>query len=217
MSIVGNPSPEFAQPINSSQSLKEVYDMLFMAWKLVGIPRNAPSGNLENTITWKFYACIRAEKARLTDNGEREYCFSFHPGSSEVDDKGKQTGITDIQIQFGNDERRRFTLEAKLLNQQGATNTGAYVGSEGMGRFIREEKYGIGVSEGGMMGYVLDKNVDKAKRSVTEKIEKECSSLGMVSQGTLKKSSLRDDVYETSHIRHTNVPFTIYHIFLPVN
>ena len=216
MSIIGSPSPEFAQPISDSQSLNEAYDLLFVAWNMVAVPFGMSTKNLENVITDFFYEAVTIEKARQMDSCERQYCFSFIPGPRIVY-KGRCVGITDIQIQFGNDERRRFILEAKLLNKPKASNAGAYVGTEGMGRFIREEKYGIGVSEGGMMGYVMDKNVDKAKRSVTEKMEKECSSLGMASRGTLKKSSLRDDVYETSHIRHTNVPFTIYHIFLPVN
>lgn len=214
MSIIGTPSSEFAQPINDSQSLKEAYDLLFTAWEMVIVPTDTPTKDLENTITGFFYDAVTVEKARKTDSGNRQYCFSFLPGPHVVY-KGRRIGITDIQIQFGNDERRRFTLEAKLLNKPSASNAGAYVGTEGMGRFICG-KYGIGMLKGGMIGYVLDGNTNSAKQKVAEKIENERSALGMSSPETLKKSSLRDDVYETSHIRRTKKPFTIYHVFLPV-
>lgn len=216
MSIIGAPSPEFAQPIGDSQSLKEAYDLLFTAWNMVVVPPDTPTKNLEDSITNFFYCAVTTEKARRMDNDNRQYCFSFLPGPFVVH-KGRRIGITDIQIQFGNDERRRFTLEAKLLNKPGAANSGAYVGIEGMGRFVSGKKYGIDVSEGGMMGYVLDGNADGAKQKVMKKIEQERQFLGMPSQDTLKTSYLGDEVYETSHTRHTNTPFTIYHIFLPVN
>ena len=216
MSIFGSPSPEFAQPVSDSQSLKEAYDLLFAAWEMIEIDlATTPTKNLENTITWRFYGKIEMEKARRTDNGERQYYFSFHPGSSVID-RGKQVGISDLQIQFGYDERRRFTLEAKLLNKPKGSNIGEYVGYDGMDRFLRDGKYGIGVSAGGMMGYVLDGNTNGAKQKVTNKIEESRLTLGMSHQETLKKSSLRKDIYETFHTRQTKTVFTIYHIFLPV-
>ena len=218
MSIIGSPSPEFAQPVSDSQSLKEAYDLLFAAWEMIEIDlATTPTKNLENIITWRFYGKIEMEKARRTDDGERQYCFSFHPGSSVID-RGKQVGISDLQIQFGYDERRRFTLEAKLLNKpKKGSNTGAYVGNDGMGRFIRDGKYGMRVSAGGMVGYVVDGDVEKARRNVADGIADKRQSLGMCSTGILEESDLRESVYMTSHCRkQAPQQFTIYHVFLPV-
>jgi len=217
MSIFGSPSPKFARPVSDSQSLKEVYNLLFAAWEMIEIDlTTTPTKNLENIITWQFYGKIEMEKARRTDSGERQYCFSFHPGSSVID-RGKQVGISDLQIQFGYDERRRFTLEAKLLNKPKDSNIGAYVGPDGMDRFIRDGKYGIGVSAGGMVGYVLDGDVEKARRNVADGIANKRQSLGMRSTGTLEESDLRESVYMTSHNRkQPPQQFTIYHVFLSV-
>lgn len=216
MSIIGSPSSEFARPVADSQSLKEAYDLLFTAWKMVTVPLDTPTGDLENTITRWFYDRVQQEQTRRIDEEARQFCYFFCLSPSATDGKGNLMGHTDMQIQFGTDPRQRFTLEAKLLNKSDGTNTGAYVGFDGMNRFIRDKKYGIGVSEGGMIGYVLDADTEKAKQNVTKKIEKERQSLGMHHKATLKTSSLREDVYETSHVRHTKVSFTIYHIFLPV-
>ena len=94
----------------------------------------------------------------------------------------------------------------------------AYIGKDGMGRFISGIKYGIGASKGGMVGYVLDGNTGKARKNVTEKIEAKRQTLGMLPMETLKDSTIRQDVYETSHVRpiEQETLFTIYHIFLPL-
>jgi len=215
MSISGIPSTGFAKPFADSQSLQEIYALLFIAWSMVKIESTTSSGNLENNITWRFYDAIVTEKSRLTDDGTRQYSYSFHTGESVIDN-GQQVGITDIQIQFGTDERRRFAIEAKLLNTPKGTNVNTYIGKDGMGRFISGKKYGIGASKGGMVGYVMDGDIDRARKRVTEKIEAKHLTLGMPSTATLTDSTIRENVYETSHIRQTGTPFTIYHIFLSV-
>ena len=94
-------------------------------------------------------------------------------------------------------------------------NIGAYVGPDGMGRFIRDGKYGIGVSAGGMIGYVLDSDAEKAKRKVADGIVNKRQSLGMCSTGILEESDLCESVYMTSHCRkQAPQQFTIYHVFL---
>jgi hypothetical protein len=217
MSFSGTFTRDFTKPISFSQSLKEVYDILFITWKMVKVNADIPTGNLENDITCIFYSKIRTKKAELTENGERQYCFSFLLNSSEVNDNGKLIATTDIQVQFGNDERQRFTLEAKLLNKPKDNNIGAYVGYDGMGRFIRDGKYGIGVSAGGMIGYVLDGDAEKARNNVADSIMNKRKSLGMCSTGILEESGLRESVYMTSHNRkQAPQQFTIYHVFLSV-
>ena len=215
MSISGIPSTKFTKPVAASQSLREVYDILFSAWSVAKVDRTAPLKNLENCITWCFYSAIVAEIIRLIDDGTRQHCFTIFSGTSIIY-RRKQVGIADIQVEFNNDPRCRFIIEAKLLNKKGASNARAYVGEEGMGRFISGKKYGIEVSEGGMIGYVLDGNTDKARKSVADKIEKERQTVGMLPTATLKNSTIREDVYETSHVKQTGTSFTIYHIFLPV-
>lgn len=217
MSVFGNPTPHFSSPISDSQSLKEAYDLMFTAWEKVNVNLQVDStSNLENTITWRFYDKIIAEKSRQADSENRQYCFSFTAGTSVTDGKGKQLGITDIQIQFGYDERQRFTLEAKLLNKPGDNNTSAYTGVAGMGRFMIG-KYGAGVSQGGMIGYVLDGNVERAKKNVAESVVERRQTLGMAATAVLEKSALRAAVFETVHQRKKKDTFTIYHIFLAVN
>jgi hypothetical protein len=214
MSISGVPTTRFTRPVADSQSLKEAYDLLFIAWDMVKIEHTIPSNNLENRITWRFYDAIVTKKSRLTDDGTQQYCFSFHVGSDVTDRKGNRLGITDIQIQFGTDERNRFIIEAKLLNKKGEYLHNKYI-SYGMMRFITGQ-YGGGVQCGGMVGYVLDGNTDTARKDVTDNIEAKRLELGTSSTETLRDSAIRKDVYETSHVRQTKKPFTIYHVFLPI-
>lgn len=112
-----------------------------------------------------------------------------------------------------------FSLECKRLNIviQGRRRSLAteYV-TQGMLRFVRRQ-YGDQVRHGGMLGYVLDSQIDLAIQSVQTAIMSRGHDLMMDGNAALLRSSFVPEierVFETSHRRSGTVdPFLIHHIF----
>lgn len=89
--------------------------------------------------------------------------------------------------------------------------------AHGMLRFIRGQ-YSSTVRHGGMLGYVLDRQISNAINNVTSVIQARRVDLRMEAPGTLFPSSVRaaDSRFkETHHTReHNNKGFAIHHIFV---
>jgi hypothetical protein len=112
-----------------------------------------------------------------------------------------------------------FCLECKRLNAmiRGKRRTLAteYV-SQGIFRFVRRQ-YGAQVRHGGMLGYVLDGQVDAAVNEVAVAIVAQKNELGLVGEPNLSPSRFLPDeagVFETAHTRaEAQQPFLVQHIF----
>lgn len=112
-----------------------------------------------------------------------------------------------------------FCLECKRLNAmiggQRRTLATEYV-SQGMFRFVKRQ-YGAQVRHGGMLGYVLDGQVDAAVNAVAVAIVAQKNELGFVGEPTLSPSRFLPDgtgVFETAHTRaQPQQPFLVQHIF----
>lgn len=112
-----------------------------------------------------------------------------------------------------------FCLECKRLNAmiggQRRTLATEYV-SQGMFRFVRRQ-YGAQVRHGGMLGYVLDGQVDAAVNEVAVAIVAQKNELGLVGEPNLSPSRFLPDeagVFETAHTRaEAQQPFLVQHIF----
>lgn len=112
-----------------------------------------------------------------------------------------------------------FCLECKRLNAmiggQRRTLATEYV-SQGMFRFVKRQ-YGAQVRHGGMLGYVLDGQIDAAVNAVAVAIVLYQNELEFVGEPTLRPSRFLPDgagVFETAHTRaHPQQPFLVQHIF----
>jgi hypothetical protein len=112
-----------------------------------------------------------------------------------------------------------FCLECKRLNAmiggQRRTLATEYV-RQGMFRFVRRQ-YGAQVRHGGMLGYVLDGQVDAAVNAVAVAIVAQKNELGVVGEPNLSPSRFLPDevgVFETAHSRaEAQQPFLVQHIF----
>ena len=112
-----------------------------------------------------------------------------------------------------------FCLENKRLNVVKNGKTRAYASEYvkfGMFRFVTGQ-YSKAVRHGGMIGYVLDGDIDRAMTNIEKNIKKQHSALGMVAPGSfLPSTSLKGDAraHETHHRRaHETQLFRIYHLF----
>jgi hypothetical protein len=113
-----------------------------------------------------------------------------------------------------------FCLECKRLNVVSEKGVRAYAAEyviQGMMRFVRGQ-YSAAVRQGGMLGYVLNGDVRRAIRNVSDSIKTNHEDLGMDAPGEMRLSSiLQDDsrIRETHHTRqHNNDLFQIHHIFV---
>lgn len=193
--------------------IPSVLALVLDAWGRIEKPA---ADELEDRTTVRLYS------AMITGKDRQRHAFLIRYQDMEVDsDLTNVTGKKDI-VFFppANDENVYFCLEAKRLNAvvSGVRESLAhqYV-MEGMTRFI-QRKYSRHVRHGGMLGYVLDGDVDRAMRNVANVIRRHCEDLGMERPGEMRQSRIRpDDAHarETRHRRHGDpVPFRLQHLFV---
>lgn len=169
----------------------------------------------EDKITNKFYAHLINNKDRT------KHFFTIVPRPAEIDEYGEEIGEIDLKIIYKNQEKTFFSFECKRLRvnfPSGFDNlAGKYV-TEGMYRYFNGQ-YARDLDKGGMLGYVMDGNINEAIKDVQRAIEKRRTNLHIQENGTLNASSsiISKQVKETLHKYGPNDKFTIYHIFLPMN
>ncbi len=114
-----------------------------------------------------------------------------------------------------------FAIEAKRLHVTSPSGWDSCVHKyvtdrQGMMCFI-EQRYAQGLASGGMLGYVFDGDIEKARASVAASIETNHEKLRTASPFKLVLSSVLpgDRVSQTTHVlAHGN--FIIYHLFVAV-
>ena len=171
---------------------------------------------LENRITKPFVGHLQSCQAT------RQLPFTFEALVKLVDEnKDTETGELDIRVMHGHLSKIFFAFECKRLNviRNGkyASQAGEYVGARGMGCFLFG-KYDGGGDCGGMIGYVMDNDVQKAITAINKALIKYENFLKIKQPVKLKMSSLLSEknnpCYETIHKNIEN-DFTIYHVILP--
>jgi len=176
-----------------------------------------PAGDEHEDVT-----SVHLYSAMKTGKDRQRHPFLIRYQDVEVDtDLGKATGRKDIVFFPANEEDIYFCLEAKRLNAlvAGVRRSLAYeYVREGMQRFV-DGKYSRHVRHGGMLGYVLDNDVDRAMDKVATAIHLHHQQLGMESPGEMRASGVRPGdphAKETHHKRQTDVAlFRIHHLFVP--
>lgn len=211
MTFIGTPS-EWVNLIDSL--VPNILDLVISTWKKMP---PSPSDALEDPTTEELCKCLRQNR----DSSNLPFRIDIQ--MVELDPVvGQNQGRMDIAFSpMVPSEDIYFCLECKRLNavypKYVRTYATEYV-TQGMMRFVRGQ-YSSAVRHGGMLGYVLDGNVNKAIQKVTHAIQSRYKDLKMKPPGDIKRSSLRPknpEVRETHHTRqHNNAPFQIHHIFVP--
>ncbi|BDI32583.1 hypothetical protein CCAX7_46340 [Capsulimonas corticalis] len=120
--------------------------------------------------------------------------FIIDPQCQIVDIDGEIIGIIDIRFILRNSGREYFALEAKrvhITNSKGQLKRSysSYVGKGGMMDFVNG-KYSAGLPACGMLGYVMDGNLDIAWTGISKSIQRNCIRLKLDSTSKLVKSQL---------------------------
>ncbi|WP_165235547.1 hypothetical protein [Aquisphaera insulae] len=182
------------------------------AWQ--HIPPPAPDER-EEAVSIRLYAAMVKKQDR------QRHRFLIRYEDVEVDvDLAKETGRKDIVFFPSHDGSYYYCLEAKRLNARinGVMKSLAdkYV-KEGMQRFV-DGKYSRHVQHGGMLGYVLDGDVERAMKNVLKNIQDNDSLLKMASPATWAESVHRPSdphAKESAHLRDgDDAPLLIQHLFV---
>lgn len=192
--------------------LPRVFDLVTDTWDNFEKPA---TDSLEPPITKRFRSALKQAKDYKD--------LPFYIMREDVEDEfetGEELGRKDLAFyptQMSSREEVYFVFECKRLN---ATISGRvralasdYV-ADGMTRFVSDQ-YSRFMSQGGMIGYVLDGRCDHSMGLVEENIRSRCSELKMEAPGAFLASRLRPDnplIRETEH--KLSRPFRIHHIFL---
>lgn len=167
----------------------------------------------EDPITRSLIVQLRRDDAirrRLIVNSQVELL----PSSPEL--AAEPIGYLDIAIEFfAHADQLCLSVECKRLNVLGkrfATLAGPYV-EQGMMRFVNGQ-YSPSVSLGGMIGYVMNSDVEAAYKAVREQIESRAEAL-------LCDTSTIIDADKPVHFCSTHsrapVPIEIRHLLLSMN
>ena len=132
----------------------------------------------------------------------------------------EQKGRLDLRFIHGYRRKVYFSIECKRLRvhfPSGFDTLASKYVTEGMYRYFNGQ-YAQGLDKGGMLGYVMDGNIDEAIQNVKSSIENRRHYLHMESDDTLRRSSCLSSkhVMETFHNYGPDGYFIIYHIFLPL-
>lgn len=139
---------------------------------------------------------------------------------------GQRLGRIDLRVKHRCSQRDYFALEAKRLHVRYpggniSPEYSVYAGDDGMGAYI-EGQYSKGLSAAGMLGYVMDADIEKAWAGIAGRIAAKRDDLRLSKE--LAASSLAHHVSkghpaarlgETLHTLQTHA-FRIFHLLLPV-
>ena len=164
-----------------------------------------------------------AERMRQEKNKQGDLPFKICPEVSIPDpNTGKELGRIDILFDpvYTINEHVYFAFECKRLHiiydKRMETNTGEYIGDDGMMCFITG-KYSEELPSGGMIGYVMDGDVYSAILTIKKAIKKQNNTLCLCPNTSLEDCSLLPNEKQVKETKHKiNNDFTIYHVFLAV-
>ena len=197
--------------------IPEILELVMTSWDSFKKPDRLER---EVSISEEFVKKIRIERNRRDD-------LPFHvwPEVNTLDTQAEDKGRTDILFAFLGtpQEEIHFVFECKRLRipypppSRLATNNSEYVNRQGMMCFVTG-KYSRSVTNGGMIGYVMDGQIKEAIISVGKLIKNKRLDLKLAKDTSLERSSVMgnsQNVRETRHILNER-KFTIHHIFLAV-
>lgn len=182
MSVIGSPGA-WADLIDPM--VPEVLQLVIVTWRTMGSP---PTDAKEDDIT---IALCRALRQNRTARG---LMFMIDTQLVELDPvPGEDLGRLDIAFRpLIPREDVYLCLECKRLNVVKNGQTRAYAAEyvlRGMIRFVTGQ-YSRAVRHGGMLGYVLDGQVDDAIANVVVSVQAQCGPLCMDEPGTMHPSSI---------------------------
>ncbi len=209
MEVIGDLDP--FSDVFPEHLLSRVFRVILQEWP--NFPRTSRQP-LENRITKPFVGHLQACQ------NTRRSPFFFDANVKLLDaNKDTELGEVDIRVMHGLNSKVFFAFECKCLNvvRKGKRNSlsGDYVGPDGMGCFL-SGKYWGGNDCGGMIGYVMDNDLDSAKLAVNNALRRNVRQLGLQKPEELNPTPICPEESRCSETRHSinTKLIIIYHILL---
>ncbi len=187
-----------------------IYDLIMKAWP--SVTKNA--NLLEVPINRDLCCHLRRSSIRSRSP------FSIHLESYELNVAGEETGRIDLKFMYGHHDHVYYSLECKRLRVPRADGKVAALASkyvkDGMFRYFNGQ-YAADLDKGGMLGYVMDGDVPRARSNVGASLEQNRKRLRMKSPASAKRSSILPSdprMFDTSHAQPPGRHFTIHHLLL---
>jgi len=179
--------------------------------------RKKTANDLEDWISRRLYWRL----IRIYPFRDGPLDIRLQPEIVSVDsDENAPAGKIDFVVSCGLGAETYFAIEAKRLRVRSISGkmdagNGDYV-NDGMMRFISGQ-YAPFMMACAMLGYVYDRDINKARSGVARYINSKEKELKLSSPKRLTKASILPDmaIYETRHGLEKR-SFLIYHIFLAV-
>ncbi|MCP4628948.1 MAG: hypothetical protein GY850_36390 [bacterium] len=179
--------------------------------------RKKTANDLEDWISRRLYWRL----IRIYPFRDGPLDIRLQPEIVSVDsDENAPAGKIDFVVSCGIGAEIYFAIEAKRLrvrSTSGKMNAGNddYVNA-GMMRFVSGQ-YAPFMKTGAMLGYVYDRDINKARSGVANYIKNKGKKLKLTSPKQLTRASILPDkaIYETRHGLNKR-SFLIYHVFLAV-
>jgi hypothetical protein len=170
----------------------------------------------------------RLRRLLMQDEGLRDRAIQVDREASVYDDDADEEtagGRLDFRFLYSTGPRKPwpyFAIEAKRLHVAFRSGWNSCIpeyvtGSQGMMCFI-EQRYGRSLTSAGMLGYVFDGDIDKARLSVAASIQTNREKLKTAPPFQLVLSSVLPGDSRVSETIHTlaHGDFVIYHLFVAV-
>ena len=212
---------QFLGDVLPSDYRAEIFGLVDSAWQRVKLPR---SSRLEPRITGLL-------QLKMIEEQESQY-ESDPPFDIREDVKirdtttGKEVERMDLGIwlrqRYITGQRPYFVFESKKLNiERGGvpdSNVHEYLGEGGIGHLIAGG-YQSERSRCGMLAYVMDGNVAKAKQAVEKQLANKSETLQLHGETKIHASTLmpKGSPHGETHHTHAVEKFKIFHLFLSVS
>ena len=179
--------------------------------------RKKTANDLEDWISRRLYWRL----IRIYPFRDGPLDIRLQPEIVSVDsDENAPAGKIDFVVSCGLGAEIYFAIEAKRLRVRSTSGkmdarNDNYV-NDGMMRFVSGQ-YAPFMKTGAMLGYVYDRDINKARSGVAGYIKSRAKELKLTSPKQLTRASILPDkaIYETRHGQKKR-SFLIYHIFLAV-
>jgi hypothetical protein len=199
--------------------LAEILEATVVAWARMEHPSRT---EIENKITFRLAGQL------LNDPYFAEIPYDVIPQHWLVGLGGELLGRLDLRFKHRYSQRDYFVFEAKRLRViypggSFSTEYPTYSGDEGMMAFI-EGYYSKGLPAGGMLGYIMDGESDRAWSGLEKRIKARRTPLKLIENSKLEKSLLSKAIAnavvgthlgETQHDLQTH-HLRLFHLLLPV-
>ena len=199
--------------------LAEIFEAIAVAWARMKHPKR---NEIEDQITNRLAGRL------MNDPHFTDLPYDIITQHSLLGLNGDCLGRLDLRFKYRCSHRDYFAFESKRLHVtypggSYSTEYPTYAGEEGMMAFV-DGQYSTGLAAGGMLGYVMDGDVQNALKGLAARIEARTGPLKLLASSKLSSSSLAFSIVkgvagthlgETGHDLKSH-QLRLFHLLLPV-